>query len=106
MSEDEATHPEMLSAVRTISLEDLCETCRVEAQWVGALVDHGAIDPAGGNPTAWTFAEVSVVRIARAKRLQADFTLNAAGIALATERLGYRPEVSLEDGLRRTWDAI
>jgi nucleoside-diphosphate-sugar epimerase len=46
------------------------------------------------------------VEPAHAPARAGDIRHSLAGIALATERLGYRPEVSLEDGLRRTWDAI
>ncbi len=69
------------------TLEDVCFICKVEADWVAELVEHGALDPAGGNRSEWRFTQISMVHVARAKRLERDLGLNTPGIALAFDLL-------------------
>ncbi|MGD9783126.1 MAG: chaperone modulator CbpM [Hyphomicrobiaceae bacterium] len=69
------------------SLDELCAACRVEADWVMQLVAHGALDPAGGGAGEWRFTRLSVVHVAKAKRLQRDLGLNMPGVALALDLL-------------------
>jgi chaperone modulatory protein CbpM len=66
------------------SLEDICNSCRVEAGFVAALVEHGVVDATGGARSEWRFTRASVVRVAKARRLE-QLELNPAGIALALE---------------------
>jgi chaperone modulatory protein CbpM len=78
---------EVVGASITCTLEEICVSCNVEADWVAALVEHGAVEPAGAERTEWMFARLSVVRIAKAKRLERDLGLNIPGVALALELL-------------------
>lgn len=69
------------------TLEDLCQTCNVDAEWIVALVDHGMIEPAGQSRLDWQFESVSVIRVAKAKRLERDLNLNPPGVALVLDLL-------------------
>jgi chaperone modulatory protein CbpM len=59
----------------------------VEADWIAELVEHGIIEPVGQARSDWQFAMVSVVRVAKAKRLERDLALNLPGLALALDLL-------------------
>jgi chaperone modulatory protein CbpM len=78
---------EIVDAASDFSLDDLCNACRVEVDWVAELAEHGIIEPAGRTKSEWRFSTLSVVRVAKAKRLERDLGLNAAGIALVLELL-------------------
>jgi chaperone modulatory protein CbpM len=69
------------------TLDELCRACNVEAGWIAELVEHGIIEPAGGAQAEWRFAMLSVVRVAKAKRLERDLALNLPGLALALDLL-------------------
>ena len=74
---------EIVSPGDECTLEDICVACRVEADWVAELVEHGALDPTGQSPSEWRFTQISVVHVAKAKRLERDLGLNTPGVALA-----------------------
>ncbi len=78
------------------SLEEVCVACRVEADWVAELVEHGALDPTGQTRSEWRFTQISLVYVAKAKRLERDLGLNTPGVALAIDLLG-----QIEDLQRR-----
>ena len=78
---------EILESSVTYTLEELCNTCNVEAEWVTSLVDQGAIDPVGDARSNWRFASLAIIRVARAKRLERDLGLNLPGVALALDLL-------------------
>src|SRR5262249_30503945 len=71
----------------TCTLEELCRSNHVEAQWIMELVEHGVIEPVGQVSTEWHFASLSLVRVAKAKRLRQDLDLNPAGVALVIDLL-------------------
>lgn len=75
-----------LDAIALVSLEDLCRSCNVEVGWIVALVEHGAIEPQD-HDTQWQFSGHAVVRVAKAKRLERDLSLNPPGIALVLDLL-------------------
>lgn len=78
---------EIVSSSTTVTLDELCSCCSVEADWIVELVEHGVIEPDGLVRTDWKFAHVSLVRVAKAKRLERDLALNMPGVALALELL-------------------
>ena len=78
---------EVLEAGALVTLEELCNACNAQADWIAELVEHGAIEPAGRTRPEWQFASLSIVRVAKAKRLERDLELNLAGVALALELL-------------------
>jgi chaperone modulatory protein CbpM len=69
------------------TFEEVCISCNVNPDWVAGLVEQGAIDPVGPTRAEWRFTTVSLVRVAKAKRLERDLGLNLPGIALALDLL-------------------
>lgn len=78
------------------TLEDVCLACQVEASWVADLVEHGALNPLGRTRSEWRFTQISLVHVARAKRLERDLGLNVPGVALALDLIA-----QIEDLQRR-----
>jgi chaperone modulatory protein CbpM len=78
---------EMIDAESVYSLEELSRTCNVEITWIVELVEHGIIAPRGNTASEWRFSSLSVVSLAKAKRLDQDLGVNPAGIALAFDLL-------------------
>jgi len=68
-----------------LSLQQLCETCSVETEYIISLVDQGCIEPIGAEQSRWRFSGVSIRRVKKAERLQQDLGINPAGIALVIE---------------------
>jgi chaperone modulatory protein CbpM len=86
MSED-TPRGEIVESTAACTLDELCQSCQVEAEWVAALVEEGALEPAGRTRAEWRFTRVSVVRVAKARRLERDLDLNAPGLALVLDLL-------------------
>ena len=64
-----------------------CLACNVDAKWIAELVEYGVIEPISPTGSDWQFASVSIVRVAKAKRLERDLSLNPPGVALALDLL-------------------
>jgi len=70
------------------TIEEICVACQVEQGWVAGLVSHGVIEPVeGGRPGVARYAAASVMRVAKAKRLERDLSLNTPGVALVLDLL-------------------
>jgi chaperone modulatory protein CbpM len=78
---------EIIESAAMCTLEELCVACNVEAGWIAELVEHGVIEPAGTAGSDWQFASLSIVRVAKAKRLERDLSLNPPGVALVLDLL-------------------
>ena len=70
-----------------LTLDDLCQRCRVQTTHIVEMVEEGVLDPQGGAPAQWRFTGVHVQRARVAVRLQRDLGVNHAGAALALELL-------------------
>lgn len=81
--------------IAALTIDELCRFCNADSAWVIELVEHGALDPKGNARTEWTFHAASIARARKARRLQRDFEVNAAGIAIILDLLEER------DALRR-----
>lgn len=81
------TEAEIVAAGATLSLSELSTNCCVEADWIVELVEHGAIEATGQSQSDWQFTQLTLVRVAKAKRLERDLALNTPGVALALELL-------------------
>lgn len=68
-----------------LTLAELCRACQLPAESVFELVEHGVIDPIGGDPAHWRFHGISVRRVRCAQRLEQDLGVNVPGAALAIE---------------------
>jgi chaperone modulatory protein CbpM len=78
---------EVIEAGAICSLEELCLACNVDAKWIAELVEYGVIEPLSPTERDWQFASVSIVRVAKAKRLERDLSLNPPGVALVLDLL-------------------
>lgn len=76
---------EMLDRDEVCSLDELCQASKADADWIAELVEHGVVQPIGGAGLPWRFASISVVRVAKAQRLERDLGLNAAGVAMVLD---------------------
>lgn len=79
--------------------EELCRSCRLQLDYVLALVQEGVLDPSGEDHAQWRFKLSSVRRVRTAIRLQRDLGVNLAGAALALELLERIAEL---EGRRRS----
>lgn len=76
--------------VDALTLQDLCRFCQADEAWVVELVEQGAIEPTGRSPQHWVFEGVAIARAKRARRLNRDLGINAAGIAMVLDLLDER----------------
>jgi len=77
----------LLDEQTIVSLDDLCDACSSSTEWVMELVEEGALEPVGREPSQWRFAGTNLHRAHTAMRLQRDLGINLAGIALALDLL-------------------
>jgi chaperone modulatory protein CbpM len=84
---------EIIDQANMCSLDDLCLSCNVDPDWVAALVEYGVIEPVGQARSAWQFTTLSILRVAKARRLERDFGLNLPGVALALDLLDQLDEM-------------
>ena len=68
-----------------LSLQQLCDTCSVETEYIITLVNQGCIEPVGVEQSHWRFSGISIRRVQKAKRLQQDLGINPAGVALVID---------------------
>ena len=69
------------------SLRELCNLCKVHAQFIQDLIDEGILSPRGQDPREWRFAAVEIRKIQISIRLQEDLRINLPGTALALDLL-------------------
>jgi len=77
----------LLDEQTIVSLDDLCDACSSSTEWVMELVEEGALEPVGREPSQWRFTGTNLHRAHTAMRLQRDLGINLAGIALALDLL-------------------
>lgn len=70
-----------------LTMDDLCYECSVSVEQIIKLVDVGILDPAGKEPSCWSFDGISLNRAKMALRLQRDIGIDLVGTALALELL-------------------
>jgi chaperone modulatory protein CbpM len=78
---------ELIDATTLCTLDEICLACNVDHNWIAELIEHGAIEPIGQTRSDWHFTSVTIVRIAKARRLERDLGLNSPGVALALDLL-------------------
>ena len=79
--------------VDIVSLQDLCRFCQADEAWVVELVEHGVLNPSGATIQSWRFRGLSIVRAKKARRLNQDLGINAAGIAMVLDLLDQRDAI-------------
>ncbi len=88
MSKDSDMQSEIAEIGTVWTIEEICVACQVEQGWVAGLISHGVIEPVeGGQPGTARYAAASVMRVAKAKRLERDLSLNTPGVALVLDLL-------------------
>lgn len=70
-----------------LTLEEVCDRCTVDKDFVIKLVEYGVIEPEDESSIEWVFTSTTYLRIRKALRLQQDLSLNEPGIALALDLL-------------------
>ena len=71
-----------------VTLQDLCSSCNITTEFVGKLVEFGALEPVYGNgPFDWQFHSAAIPRSRIAMRLHSVFEVNPAGSALILDLL-------------------
>jgi chaperone modulatory protein CbpM len=78
---------ELVDAQTLCTVDDLCLACNVDAKWITELVEHGVIEPIRPIGTDWCFTSITIVRVAKAKRLERDLNLNPPSLAVVLELL-------------------
>jgi len=68
-----------------VTLDELCQACRVDQSVIMALVEEGIVEPIAGGPRSYRFSGTTLPRVVRALRLQRDLELNLAGVAFALD---------------------
>lgn len=56
-----------------LTLDELCRAVAVEPQWVVQRIEAGLLEAPGGEPPAWRFDAVTLVRIRRMTAVERDF---------------------------------
>lgn len=69
------------------SLQELCEICGIQTEFIVSLVEQGVIKPVGQVPEQWIFSGTALSYSKTALRLQRDLGINVEGIALVLELL-------------------
>jgi chaperone modulatory protein CbpM len=78
---------ELVDAETLHSIDELCLVCNVRTSWVKELIEHGVIEPIGPVSADWRFTSLSIVRVAKAKRLERDLSLNVPSLAVVLDLL-------------------
>jgi len=78
---------ELVSSSARLTITEICQSYDVDRAWITEMVREGVLEPEGGPEGDWRFAAMSVRRIATARRLERDFSLNPPGVALALDLL-------------------
>lgn len=76
-------NPQLLDASLRLALDELVELSGLARDDLTALVEFGVFQPADEEPSDWRFPAAILPRARQAARLQRDFGLDAAGLALA-----------------------
>jgi len=72
-----------------LTLDEVCRACATEATVIVALVEEGVLEPStpASEIEKWLFSGPNLRRARVALRLQRDFEINLAGIALTLDLL-------------------
>ena len=70
-----------------VTMNELCNACQVDAEWVRNLVEEGVLEPADQTQEMLYFSGSDLNRVRTVKNLQSDLGVNIAGAALALELL-------------------
>lgn len=70
-----------------LTFVQFCDECHQRPEKIKKLVEEGILEPSGQNEQDWRFEFDLKFRALKAMRLQRDFEMNLAGVALAMHLL-------------------
>ena len=79
--------------LESLTSVELCRFCDADEAWVTELVEYGVLEPEGRSFQEWHFHGVNIVRAKKARRLQRDFGINMAGVAMVLDLLYEREQL-------------
>jgi chaperone modulatory protein CbpM len=85
------THPgrvleaHVLEQASWLHVDEFCARLRVQQQWIVELVELGALEPRGEQPSGWAFPPSDVPRVRSMSRLVEDLGVNLPGAAIILE---------------------
>ena len=62
----------LVDAAALCTFEELSIACNVAPDWIAKWVEHGVIEPIGQDRSDWKFTSLTIVRVAKARRLERD----------------------------------
>ncbi|MBL4727864.1 MAG: chaperone modulatory protein CbpM [Gammaproteobacteria bacterium] len=81
---------------QNLSLNELCEITVLSKNVVIEIVEHGIVEPQGGDPESWRFDTHMLITTRKAIRLYRDLEIDWAGIAFAISLLDELEELREE----------
>ena len=84
-SEDQALAGAIFEETALLTVEDLSRMCAVEERRIVEFVEEGVLSVVEVDTVEWHFTGAALRRARLALRLERDFELNLAGVALALE---------------------
>ena len=70
-----------------LTVEQFCEICRIEPEFLFEIIDEGIIEPLGDEKSSWQFSYSCVETVRIVVRMQKDLRVNLPGAALALQLL-------------------
>jgi len=70
-----------------VTVDELCEMCRINREEVIGMVEEGIIDPLGNSRQEWRFHGYDIKKIQVVLRLQRDLKVNLPGAAVILDLL-------------------
>jgi len=65
--------------------QEVCVHCCLPAEKIIKMVEHGIVEPEGGEIMLWRFTSKDLARLNKARRIERDLEVNLPGIALSLE---------------------
>ncbi|RLD09635.1 MAG: MerR family transcriptional regulator [Chlamydiae bacterium] len=70
-----------------LTLEQICEICRIDSKSIIEMVDEGIFEPEGDENSSWRFSYSCVETVRIVTRMQKDLRINLPGAALVLQLL-------------------
>ena len=84
-----------------LDMAEFCEAADLSDVYVIEIVEHGILEPQGGQPREWRFTDYELTQAKRAAKLRRDLELEWEGVALALDLLEEVRELRAENRMLR-----
>ncbi|MFI8396318.1 chaperone modulatory protein CbpM [Pseudomonas sp. Choline-02u-1] len=84
-----------------LDLAEFCEAADLPDVYVIEIVEHGILEPQGGQPRDWRFTDYELALAKRAAKLRRELELEWEGVALALDLLEEVHELRAENRMLR-----